>query len=256
MELIDSHCHIHFDSYPLDRRKAIQDAAEVGVTRMVCVGCSIEDSQKAVDFTAQHANVWATAGAHPHDGADYLREKKSGEKLRKLLTHPKVIAIGEIGLDYYHTHSTKEDQEKSLREQIEVGLEFNKPFVFHVRDAWDDFWRIYDSFPGLKGVVHSFTAHRPQLEQVLSRGLYVSLNGIMTFTKDEQQLEAAKSVPLDKLLLETDAPFLTPKPYRGKTCEPKHVLDTAKFLAELRGESLEELAGASTKNALALFRIS
>jgi TatD DNase family protein len=129
------------------------------------------------------------------------------------------------------------------------------PFIFHIRDAWETFWPIFDSYKGLRGVVHSFSAHEEQLEQILGRGLYVGLNGIMTFTKDAQQLAAAKKVPLDKLLLETDAPFLTPKPYRGQRCEPKHVRNVAEFLAELRGETLEELAAATTKNAVGLFNL-
>jgi TatD DNase family protein len=255
MELVDSHCHIHFDSYGFDAKQVIDDAKAAGVTRMVCVGCSLADSVLAVEMAAKFDNVWASVGAHPHDGADFLSDKDAEPKLKDLISQPKVVAIGEIGLDYYHQNSNKTDQGKTLRKQIEIGLSSHKPFIFHVRDAFEDFWPIFDSYPGLTGVVHSFSTNSKHLDEILSRGLYVGLNGIMTFTKDEAQLEAAKKVPLDMLMLETDAPFLTPKPFRGQKCEPKHVRNVAEFLAELRGQTLEELAAATTKNAMALFNI-
>jgi TatD DNase family protein len=175
--------------------------------------------------------------------------------LNKLSKNPKVVAVGEIGLDYFHEYTPRQKQIEVLRSQIEIGLPTKLPFVFHVRDAWDDFWNVIDTYQGIHGVIHSFSAHEEQLQKVLEHDFYVGLNGIMTFTKDEQQLAAAKKIPLGKLLLETDAPFLTPKPYRGKRCEPKHVVLTAEFLANLRGESLEGLAEATTKNASELFRI-
>jgi TatD DNase family protein len=255
MEFIDTHCHLHFDNYDTDRDQVLEKSAKLGVRRVICVGCSLEDSERAIDFANLHSNVWATAGAHPHDGADYLTKPDSGAKLKELLKRPKVVAVGEIGLDYFHENTPKADQQKVLKAQIEIGLATGLPFVFHVRDAWDDFWPIFDSYEGLRGVVHSFSTNPAQLAEVLKRGLYVGLNGIMTFTKDDQQLEAAKQVPLDKLLLETDAPFLAPKAYRGSRCEPGHVVDVAKFLAELRGEPIEQIAKSTTTNALKIFNL-
>jgi TatD DNase family protein len=254
MQFIDSHCHVHFDDF-LDPEQVVADAIKNNVGRLICVGVSLEDSQKAVDFAQKHNNVWATVGAHPHDGLDYIHNKDAGELLNKLSNNPKVVAIGEIGLDYFKNYSPKEDQQKALRQQIEIGLTTGLPFVFHIRDAWDDFWKIFDAYGGIQGVVHSFSAHEKQLEQVLSRNLYVGLNGIMTFTRDEYQLEAAKKVPLNKMLLETDAPFLAPKPFRGQICEPKHVVSTAEFLAGLRGENLEDIAASTTNNAVKLFNL-
>lgn len=255
-ELIDSHCHLQFESLKGDLGRVVADAESEGVGRMICVGTSLQDSEEATDFAARLGNVWASVGAHPHDGADYLHQADSDQRLAGLLTRPKVVAVGEIGLDYYRPISSKQDQQAVLRRQIEVGQNTSLPFIFHVRDAWEDFWKIFDSYQGITGVVHSFTAHLPELEQILSRGLYVSLNGIMTFTKDGKQLVAAKAAPKDRLLLETDAPFLTPAPFRGKPCEPKHVRVTAEFLAELRGETLDELAAATTKNSERLFGLS
>jgi TatD DNase family protein len=284
MQFVDTHCHIHFDDYLPDVEQVLNDAHTSRVNKMICVGVSLEDSQKAVDFANMHDNVWATVGAHPHDGADFLNHTDAERKLLELIYKPaqhqilkrgegeypyseqqdfgaglskneKVVAIGEIGLDYFHEYTPRQKQIDVLSKQLEFGAKTDLPFIFHVRDAWEDFWKILDSCPNIKGVIHCFSAHEEQLREILKRGFYVGLNGIMTFTKDDMQLEAAKKVPLDKMLLETDAPFLTPKPHRGKRCEPKHVVLTAEFLANLRGEGLEEVAAVTTKNAEELFKI-
>jgi TatD DNase family protein len=215
----------------------------------------VPDSQAAVAYANRHDNVWASIGLHPHEGSMYVGDDHALQQFRDLANKPKVVAIGETGLDYYYEHSPKEDQIKLLRFQLDLAKEHNLPLIFHVRDAFDDFWPIFDEFTGLTGVVHSFTATPKELEQIVSRGLYVGLNGIMTFTRDQKQLDAAKAVPLDNLLLETDAPFLTPVPFRGKICQPKHVRVTAEFLSKLRGESLESLAAATTANAKRLFKL-
>ncbi len=256
MELIDTHCHLHFDDYDADRESVLISSAEAGIKRIICVGCSLKDSRRAIDFAQKHRGVWATAGAHPHDGADFLADPDAPETLKELLKEEKVIAVGEIGLDYYRDITPKEVQTKILHSQLEIGLRSGLPFVFHVREAWDGFWPIFDSYTGIRGVIHSFSAGPDQLEQVLARNLFVALNGILSYTKQDDWLEAAKRVPLDKLVLETDAPFLTPKPYRGQRCEPKHTADTLNFLAELRGEDAKTLATASTANALKLFCLS
>ncbi len=253
MELIDTHCHLQFKDYPAPP-KVIAAASQNKVTKLVCVGTTIDDSQRAIELAAKFKTVWASVGVHPHEAATYANEKHAAARLKKLLGHPKVVAVGEVGLDLYKNYSSRADQEKALRLQIETAGH-QLPFIFHVRDAWPEFWQIFDSYPKLKGVVHSFSAQPKQLEEALSRNLYVGLNGIMTFTKDKLQLEAAKLVPPSKLLLETDAPFLTPAPFRGQLCEPKHILNIAEFLAGLRGQTVEELAKATTSNATALFNL-
>lgn len=252
MQLVDTHCHLQFPQYE-SVESVVADAVAAGVAKMICVGTSVDDSRQAVGIAGRFENVWASVGSHPHEATGW--EAPTAEEFKDLLGQPKVVAIGEIGLDYYRQHSGKPDQLKALRNQLEVSAGFNLPYIFHVREAWEDFWPLVDEFGIKKAVVHSFSAHRAQLDEILRRGFYVGLNGIMTFTKDEQQLAAAKAVPADRLLLETDAPFLTPKPYRGKVCEPKHVRLTAEFLAELRQESLDRLAASTTANAKELFGI-
>lgn len=255
MEFVDTHCHIQFGDYPLEADAVIKNAEEAGVTRMIVVGCSLPDSKAAPEFVARHKNVWASIGLHPHEASEYVDDKLGLQQFRDLATKPKVVAVGEIGLDYYYENSPKEEQKKLLRFQLDLAAEHNLPVIFHVRDAFDDFWPIFDEYKDIRGVIHSFSSNKKDLEQILARDLYVGLNGIMTFSRREDQLEAAKAVPLDKLVLETDAPFLTPVPFRGKICEPKHVRTVGEFLAELRGENLEDLAKATTDNARKLFRL-
>lgn len=256
MEFIDTHCHLQFEKFRDRENQILASAAASGVKRFICVGTTLADSKAAADLAKsrkQKKDVWTTAGVHPHEADKFLADLNSIKKLKKLGSLPRVVAIGETGLDYYRQISTREDQQAALRAHIEVSLTLGLPFIFHIRDAWDDFWQIFDSYKNLRGVIHSFNSHAGHLDEVLSRGLYVGLNGIMTFTKEHNQLEAARSVPLNRLLLETDAPFLTPAPFRGELCEPKHVASIADFLAKLRDENLEELATATTVNAIRLF---
>ena len=163
--------------------------------------------------------------------------------------------LGECGLDYYYENSPKEAQKAILRFQLELAQKHSLPVIFHVREAFDDFWPIVDEYKGIRGVIHSFTSTTRVLDEILQRGLYVGLNGIITFTKQPEQLAMAKAVPLEKLVLETDAPFLTPSPYRGTICLPKHVRTTAEFLADLRGEPLSAIADSTTRNARMLFDV-
>ncbi len=246
--LIDTHCHIHEADYPLSIDQTIQHAHDSGVDQFLCVGTSIDSSRRAVAFAAEHPEAFATIGVHPHDTKDGWQELTT-------IIDKSVVAIGEIGLDYYYNHSPRDIQIKALEWQIDLALKNNLPIVFHVRDAFDDFWPIFDSFTGIKGELHSFTDNAVKLEEGLKRGLYVGVNGISTFTKDDAQKAVFASIPLDRLLLETDAPFLTPAPHRGTPNEPAFVRYIAEYHARLRNISVEEVAQATTANAHSLFSL-
>lgn len=256
MEFIDTHCHIHSSDYPLDPKDVLKDARADQVSKLICVGLDLEDSKLAIKFAQSNSDVWSSIGIHPHEAKHYANNEVALKKFEKLADQTKVVAVGECGLDYYYNHSDKEDQKKMLIFQIELAIKHNLPLIFHVRDAFDDFWQIFDKYEGIKGVIHSFTSDSDTLTQILNRGLYVGLNGIMTFTKNAIQLNAAEKVPLDKLLLETDAPYLTPVPFRGTICQPKHVRNTAEFLSNLRGDTLESLASGTSNNAIKLFNLN
>jgi TatD DNase family protein len=259
--LVDTHCHIHEANYPLDIGDVMQRAHHEGIGKMICVGTSEQSSSEAVAYAAQHDHVSASLGVHPHDTKDGY------DGLANILAEDSsnVVAIGEIGLDYFYTHSPREVQIEALKHQIELALAHDLPIIFHVRDAssaeqrpsvWNDFWSIFDSYKGeIRGVLHSFTDSQANMTAAIERGLYIGVNGISTFTKDEQQKEMFASIPLEKLLLETDAPFLTPTPFRGKVNEPAFVRQVAEHHARIRGLSLDEIATQTTANAHALFAL-
>ena len=241
--IVDTHCHIHEADYP-NPEGAYTRALEAGVQKMVCVGTSEESSRLAVEFAKTHPHAFAAVGVHPHESQHGYAIDAGG-----------AIAIGEIGLDYFYTHSPRETQIAALQAQLQVAVDHSLPVIFHVREAFDDFWPIFDAFPGLKGVLHSFTDTQATLEQALKRGLYIGVNGISTFTKSPEQLVMFDAIPLDRLLLETDAPFLTPVPFRGKVNEPTLVKIVAEFHASRRNIPLEEIANTTTTNATNLFAI-
>ncbi len=272
-ELIDTHCHIQsialetHDQAEHSTRElwakadaltpdgVVQAAIDSGVTKMICVGCDMPDSRLAVDFVQNRPACWASIGIHPHEADSYVNQVDKLADFSNLLSGSKIVAIGECGLDYFYNHSDKLAQQTILKFQIELALKHDLPMIFHVRDAFDDFWQIYDSYQAVRGVVHSYTDNLANLQKALDRKLLIGVNGIVTFAKDLGQLDVYRSVPLDSLVLETDSPFLTPTPYRGTINEPKRVVNIADFVADLRGEDLEKLSAVTTSNARNLFGI-
>lgn len=273
IELVDSHCHIHSinskageaatrELWEKAGNSSVEDvldrAYQAGVTCQICVGCDLKDSQLAVHFAAQHESCWASVGVHPHEARHHL-DAATQKEFRRLVDQPRVVAVGECGLDYFYSHSPPGEQAQVLRFQIELALEHAKPLIFHVRDAFDDFWPIFESYQTevhtIRGVLHSFTDSRANLERALSHGLFIGVNGIATFTKNPEQQAIYRTIPLASLLLETDAPFLTPVPYRGKVCEPYHIRTIAEFLAEQQHETVARLSEMTTQNAQRLFSI-
>lgn len=257
MEFIDTHCHIHFKDYGIDPDLVIDGARNAGVNKLVCVGCDLDSSVLAIEFVQNRPNCWASIGIHPHEAKSYQLEPKLLEDFAMLASGLKVIAIGECGLDYYYMNSPITAQKEVFRYQIELAITHDLPLIFHVRDAFDDFWAIISEYKGetIKGVVHSFSDTLGNMKKAIENRFYIGLNGIVTFSSKREQIEAFEQVPLDRLLIETDAPYLTPVPYRGNICKPEHVVTTAKILANLKGVELEDIAQATTRNAERLFGI-
>ena len=247
--LVDTHCHIH-ESYDLPIDEVMAAAKTDGVTQCICVGTSEGSSGQAVHFADKHDDMFAAIGVHPHDTKDGY------DKIAALAgSSDKIVAVGEIGLVYFYTHSPREVQIAALKAQIEIALKHDLPIIFHVREAFDDFWPIFDSYEGIRGVLHSFTDSMENMQKAIARGLYIGVNGISTFTKDETQKAMFDAIPLERIMFETDAPFLTPAPFRGKINQPAYVKIVAEYHANRRGISLEEIANASTQNARALFQL-
>lgn len=245
----DTHCHIHEANYP-DAEGALKHAAEAGITRLICVGTDEKTSSEAVNFAQSHENCWASLGIHPHEAIH------DGVAKLETLVNEKVVAIGECGLDYFYDHSPRDKQIEILHQQIELAKKHNLPLIFHVREAFDDFWPIFDQYQGLRGVLHSFTDTQQNLDKALERGLFIGVNGISTFTKVDEQRDMFARIPLENLLLETDAPFLTPVPMRGTVNEPAFITHIAHHLMNLRSITLEELSGATERNATTLFTLN
>jgi TatD DNase family protein len=248
--LIDTHCHIHEADFPLAVDEVLLRAQKADVQQLICVGTSEQSSRDAIMFAESHAVAWASVGVHPHDTKDGY------EAIAKLAgTSDRIIAVGEVGLDYFYAHSPKEIQLKALEDQIQIALLHDLPIIFHVREAFDDFWPLFDKYPGIRGVVHSFTDTKENLDRAILNGLFIGVNGISTFTKDAAQKEMFDSIPLDRLLFETDAPFLTPAPFRGKINEPAFGRNIAEHHANQRGISVNKIASATSANAKELFAI-
>jgi TatD DNase family protein len=270
IDLVDTHCHIQSirakkgESHTIelwakagvdDADLVIKRAKDEGVNTLICVGCDLDDSEEAIDFVADRDNCYASIGIHPHEAKKYVNSPEKLEQFENLVKKPKVIAIGECGLDYFYDHSPKEDQVKILKFQIELAIKYNLPLIFHVREAYDDFWPIIESYPETRAVLHSFTDSKANMTRAVQKGYCIGVNGIATFTKSELQTDMYKSIPIENLVLETDSPYLTPTPFRGNINEPSKVSRVAEYLSEIRSTSLVELSDSTTKNAKRLFRI-
>ena len=250
--LIDTHCHLFYDDLKNDLPGVLERANELGVTRFICVGTNLGDSRESLELAEKYEPIYASAGVHPHDTKNvkdgYLRE------LEELLEHPKVVACGEMGLDFFRNISEPTIQVKVFREQVELAQEMKKPVIFHNREADDDVVRILSGYPGMNGVAHCFSGDLAIANLFLKLGYYISFAGNLTF-KNSNLPGVAKQLPLERLMVETDSPYLTPVPYRGKSNYPKHVYEVAKFLAKLRNDSFDNFCQATYKNTCELFML-
>lgn len=258
---VDSHCHIDGEAFDADRDEIIRNANEAGVQLMLTVGTGNPHNgeiKRAVEVADKYSNVYASVGVHPHDAKEY-DEKAENHLIDLVKSSKKVVAWGEIGLDYHYDHSPREVQRSVFTKQIRSAAKLDLPIIIHSREADEETVEILaaecsgESFRG--GVMHCFGGTPEMAENLMKINFMISFAGNVTFKKAENLREAARVVPLDKLLIETDCPFLAPIPYRGKRNEPKYVVETAKFLAELYKTDLETLAKATTRNFLELFKL-
>jgi TatD DNase family protein len=249
--LIDSHCHLDSEQFESDREAVIERALAAGVERMVAIGTGDgpPDLEVGIRLADQYSAIFATVGVHPHEAS------KAGPgiytRLAECLKHPKVVALGEIGLDYHYDFSPRETQRAVFVEQMSVAANARKPIVIHTREAWDDTFELLEKHwkpTGLAGIMHCFSGGPSEAERALALGFHLSFGGIVTFPKALDVQQAARMTPGDRILVETDAPFLAPVPRRGKRNEPAFVVETARKLAELRGVTLEEIARTTSEN--------
>jgi TatD DNase family protein len=251
---IDSHCHLVYKGLVEDQSAVLARARGAGVSGMLNISTRESEWDAVVGVAEREADVWASVGIHPHE-ADAHPEIDAA-KLIARAAHPRVIAIGETGLDYYYDKSDREQQRTSFRAHIAAARQTGLPLIVHTRDAEDDTAEILADEMGkgaYTGVIHCFTASQDFADKALNLGLYISISGIVTFKNAKDLQASAAAIPDDRLLIETDAPFLAPVPHRGQSCEPAFVADTARFLSELRGVSVETIAEQSRVNFFNLF---
>ena len=256
---IDSHCHLHYDYSPKTTEDLVREALDEGVTHLMTIGTELPSLPKVIEISEKFANVHHTAGVHPHD-ASAISEGDI-DRLRQAAKHPKCRAIGEIGLDTHYEHSPLDVQLTQLRQQLDLAVECGLPVIIHSREAETELLEELRRYaprvaPGVvPGIIHCFTGTREFGQACLDLGFYISFSGILTFKNAEALRESAKVFPLERLLVETDSPYLAPIPFRGKKCEPRMVKQTGLFLAQLRGLDPAEVARVTSENARRIFRI-
>jgi len=249
--MIDTHAHLDFSRFDKDREEVIKRAFDSGVEKIINVGANLKSSKDSVELIEDYTNIYATVGVHPHDVGEL--EEKDLELLKALAQNGKVVAVGEIGLDYFKSTTPKDLQKKWFVAQIDLAQELNLPIVIHCRDAHEDVKKILADKKYSKGVLHCFSGDLTDAQYYISLGLHLSFTGVITYTK--QYDEVIKNIPLECILLETDCPFLAPVPMRGKRNEPAFVKYIAKKIAEVRDISLKEVSNTTTQNAEELFNL-
>lgn len=253
--LIDSHCHLNYKGLVEDQENVLERARASGIDLMLNIATRESEWDAVLDTAIRAPDVWATVGIHPHEADEHPHIDTA--KLVARAAHPRVVGIGETGLDYYYDHSDRERQRSSFRSHIVAARDTGLPLIVHTRDAEKDTLAVMREEMGkgaYTGVIHCFTASGAFADAALDLGFYISISGIVTFKSAKDLQETAARLPIDRLLVETDSPFLAPVPHRGRPCEPAFVADTARFLATLRGESLEDLAAATSANFRTLFK--
>jgi TatD DNase family protein len=257
MNLIDTHCHLDWKTFDPDREAVINRAAAAGVTRMITVGVDVPSSRRAIEIADRYEAVYAAVGVHPNDCAGF--DAAMLQEIRLLAQHPKVVAIGEIGLDYYWHKVDHDKQARAFHAQLELASEIDKPVIIHSRDAAPHVVKVLVDFTAhtarLSGTLHSYFDDLEIARRIFAIGFYIGVTGPITFKKSDREREIVRQVPLDRVLIETDAPFLTPVPHRGTRNEPAYVRYVAEMIASVRGQPAVEIARQSTQNAERLFSL-
>jgi TatD DNase family protein len=256
MNLIDTHCHLTFEPLADDVSGVLERSRQAGVTAWITVGTSLADSRNAIELTGRHENLYATVGVHPHDAKDASGPALA--ELKELARNEKVVAIGETGLDFHYNFSKQPDQKRVFADHLDMAKELDLPVIVHSRNAFEETLDILDRHgDGLKGVVfHCFSGSAEQARELLDRGYSISFTGVVTFKNARTAREAAAAVPADRLMIETDCPYMSPEPVRSqKPNEPALMLHTARFLAELKGVSVDQLARQSRQAAIQFFAL-
>lgn len=252
--LVDSHAHVDDERFDADRDAVLERATVAGIKLIINIGADMASSARSIALAEKYSQIYAAVGMHPHDAKD-MQEQDYNQLLR-WASHPKVVAIGEIGLDYHYDLSPRPVQKEVFLRQLDIVRQTGKPFIIHEREAHADTFEIVRTVAqGLEGVFHCFSGSVETAREYLKLGFYISVAGPVTFPKSAKTKEVARYVPLDRLLVETDSPYLTPQAFRGRRNEPAHVRLVAEEIAALRNLSLTELALATTQNARRLFRI-
>ena len=252
--LIDTHCHLDFPDFAPERDAVVARAKAAGIGRLITISTRVDHFADYAAIAEAYDDVYCTVGTHPHNA--HLEPEAAAGRIVELARHPKCVGIGEAGLDYHYDRAPRETAQRVFRSHIGAARESGLPLVIHTRDADEDTARILEEEMGkgaFNALLHCFTGSRELAERALELGLYISFSGVVTFKAAEELRAVARTVPLDRLLVETDCPYLAPIPYRGKRNEPAYVVETAKRLAELRGLSLDELARVTTENFKRLF---
>jgi TatD DNase family protein len=251
--LIDTHAHLDFPEFVDHLDAVLTHAARNGIRQIVSIGISLASSARAIEIAGCHAQVFATVGIHPH-GARAL-SSETLEQMRSMAQHERVVAVGEIGLDYYRDRQPRNIQRQCFRQQLELARELQLPVVIHVRDAYEDCLTVIRDYAAAipAVILHCFSGNWETAEKCLDLGCFLSIPGTVTFAKAQMQQDVARRIPLERLLLETDAPFLAPEPHRGKTNEPSYLLHTAQKISQLRQLPVEEVAHQTTINAAIVF---
>ncbi|MDW7681256.1 MAG: TatD family hydrolase, partial [bacterium] len=252
---VDTHAHLYYDKFDHDRDLVINNAMLASVSTIINVGVDLKTSRQSLELAERYEMVYAAAGIHPNDSHLAQPEDHWGE-IEHLFQHPKLIAVGEIGLDYHWDFCPPQQQKQALIRQLELAIEYDLPVIIHTREAWRDILSIINRYRDqIRGVFHCFSGTAEQAKQVLDLGFYISFTGVVTFKNSAALKLVADFVPLDRLLLETDSPFMAPVPFRGKRCEPAYTPLIAKKIAEAKGIGLSEIALRTTENAQNLFQI-